>query len=798
MSTERTIPAGQARPGRQYLTPRKTPIKVLGQVEGSTDVQVENEHGRRFTVTDAYPLIPVGDDGPNLEALAGGPLEAIRAALAELGPDDLDALEDLDPRPEVLELTEARRAELEGASAPERATCPACAQAVALMAGRGSKVLAVHQDADGRYCKGSGTDPKAKPAPAPFPPPPPSRPRPPWPRTRPSSRTTGTRTAPRPPTWRPGPPWPSSRTWGTTPAPAELEGETLTEPPESTDPWRHLAGAESTADRIEAIRRVQLSRHLDELETIRAELQAKAARELDRHRKALDAIGDAIRAALEDGNQADLKRLADRQDYQARPGVMARARAAFAVLHGRGEPVDHGIQPVAPSELEGPPASLTAEDAPEDLAEVVAFLASSTGRPVVPGETAATVARLAGTVRESRAAIPGVEDVNLVRLAFAFESSRAEPRETVLDQLRGRIQALGGEVPEPEDPRQLKIGQAVPAEPSHVPCETEGCDGSGYDCDDPGTADTAKARALELVAEAAGNGEGRPRAFMLGREVEPCPFEAGTLEAELWALGRADFDALVADGLIRPASVSELEADLAAEVEATRADLEAEAELQAEPPPWDLSRLPLPDQVARASLARALELAPTLSALDAAAAGAAERERDSGPRAQVLEALAERLDKLAALEAASAPARELPEDLEAAGPETVEPSAPRPAPTPPAIQVRDLRRVDQPDGRVELWAVREGPDGFRLRLGAYDDPRLAVHRAHLERHQAETRAQVKPAWTPAAGPTAVQVAQAALASLAQGLPALAALGIEVEIKITTKAQPAAGPVALAD
>jgi len=743
MPNAKPIPAGAAKIGAWYTTPRDSRVKILGRPEGSTDVQVENDLGRTFTIPESYPLTPTeAAAGPALEDLVGLAPGELGEALERLGLDELDELEDLDPRPEVLEATAARRAQLERPPAPSlrqavdgaakalaagaaaasftvpadpTATCHLCRQAVRVM----GQVLAVHSAA-GVYCPASGTDPKPVAAEAPPAPPAPSA-------ELEDEDAEAELQAPE----------------GDGPEAAELEAEAA----EPLDPWRHLAGAATVTTRIEAVRKLTRLADVAELEDLGAQLGAKVVRDLGSHRKALEAVAEATAEAFQGGKvgikgRAALSHLAELQGNQARPGVMAEIRAAFARLQGLGVQVDHRIQP-APAELEGRPETFQVaelEAAPAELRELLAWIFQVSGWSTVLAEAVATVQLLAGTVRESRAAITSTEDVELVILAWRWEASRPEPRATILGQLEARIVALGGTVPQLEATAETvadSSAEAAELEPRHA-CETPGCDGSGVDCDD-GTPDPTDPPARPEVREIPygdPNGENHRPDELTGPVIEP----------------------------------------------------------------WNLSALPLPLQVARSTTARALELVDGLECRDGPlVARVLDAERRHQDRPEVVARLVSFLEDpqdwpaTKAVEAAPPPkpAQELPPEIEPAAPERVEPKVPRPQAQPDqVVQVQDLEIVALPDGRQELWAK---PPGRRpVRVGDCADPRLAPHLAALKAHQAAHPAPVDPRAMrptpppPPAVPEVVQVAQAGLAALAAALPALAALGLDVTFKITTR------------
>lgn len=729
-----TVPAGKATPGRYYRTPRGTLIKVIGTVQGSTDVKVENEHGRHLTLTEAYPLGPVASvTGPALEDLVGVPLASLLVEVARLTMDQLDELEDLDPRPEVLEATTARRAELQG-TAPT-ATCHACGSTVATMDGRGGgELLAVHQDQGGAYCAGSGTSPTL---------------------SLPSLTGNDGLTRPAPAEPAPEPPTELQEPASPEPEPEALEDELQAEP-EDADPWRHLAGATTAAERIKAVRRIMVIHHLVELEDVRAELQAKVARELDRQGTALEAMEAAINMAMDEGDQADMKRLVARQDYQGRPGVMALARAAFAQLQGRGDQVDHGIEPVAPSELEDP--------APETDPALVTWLQEYTGRVPFPPETVQVILDLTSTVRDSRTALQAVESRATVRLAYLWEAMRPVARPTILDQVGARLVALGGELPDVPTPSQAQLVRPT---------------------------SEAKVEAQRLMLDSRAAGDARPTAYMEGRQGEHgCRWKPGTVDAELWAMGAADLAELVDQGVVKragPPSENFAKPETVA-VESVQDEPEPKVD------PWNLSELPMPEQVARSTTARALELIkPMIDPEQVKATRNAEVDRGDGGRPEVL-AVLESLDRVL-----DPPPLATAKDLQPAGPVVREPKAERPvAPAgtvnpedpphqwqggtkaPQVLQIKDMEIVELPDGRRELWGRPPGARPFRV--GDCADPRLAPHLAALEASKAP---QAFP--PPPVQPEVVQVAQAGLAALAAALPALAAMGLDVTFKITTRA-----------
>jgi hypothetical protein len=565
------------------------------------------------------------------------------------------------------------------------------------MPGRAGAVRAVHSASSGAYCLGSGADALPFVAPTAAPPP--------------------------------------SVLAAAPPVAAALEREVESFPASAV---RHFGGALDLEGRVEAVRRLSSIGDLAELEALGGALQAKVLREIERQKKALEAVEAAGVEAIDRNDQRDLKRLAARQDYQARVGVMARARALFAQLHGRGVQVDHELQPAEPTpgELE---AELTAQTAPAELADLAAWICRHTGQDSAPAPLVVAVRDLTSTVRGSRATIPACDNVSTVILAYQYEAQRPAPRETILNQLEARITALGGDLP---------VRAAAQPEPQPEPADR-------------------LAPALDVDALA----------------------HAGVPALPLAGL----------DGLARR--------EAAASTPVTA---------------WDLSSLPIAERIAQSMRRAALELVGDLADLGQVDAAISLETAPAGmARGEVLAALQERRRQLEVAAAPAAPVAEpvapvapvakpvAPVEAPVAAVAAVAPPQPAPvsgaAPSPAApvqaVQVRDLRRVDLPDGRAELWACREG--ARPIRLGYHDDPRLAPHRAALDAAAQRQAAPPVPAARqptapdglaalaaalPALGALADQVtaAQAGLAALAAGLPALHALGLDVEIKITTR------------
>lgn len=768
MATKQTIPAYKATPGKWYKNDRGTRILIVGTIDGSTEIMAQNEHRRNFPLAATYPLIPIEDRDPGAvapEALRGHPIEGLVGKLEQLTDDGLDELEDIDLRPAVHKMIDAERRRRGNSAPTPTAICPVCGQSVALAERKGSTILVAHMGLDGAYCQGSGQSPN---------------PQPELPTIEPAGRLgqllrvcmhspqsyalqviqLAEQPVVRQLLQRPeaegfpapliealnrrasevhpeqlelgakvGPDDPPAAGDLTADVDGDGSTKTATAPPadqmddvdgdgqptrydNTGDPVRDLLGARTgQVARIAQIRRFGQA-ELDQLEPHRAQLQSKVGRELIRHAKAL------VKVETAKDNADRLKKLAGQAAMQNRPGALRRIARHLARLRGEGDQTPPSAKPVTAAELAADadrPDVIDIANCPEDLKAILAHVYGATKLESWPRRTLELIRDLAGTVRESREAIPRAEDPEHVVLAYQLEAGRSTKRPTVLDQLEARIKALGGELP-------AQSSADISA-----------------DIEEPVRDRLQEAKAL-LDADAEGSDFG-------GRPLS----EDGPPAVEEPPPG--------GDSPAAPPAAKQSPEPRAAQ------DL----------PAWDLSALPVPIQITRSTTARALELAAALSPLEAVAqALVAEAKRKN--RAPVLEALGSRRQELEAI-AAPAPSSVARPPAQAAGDYT-------------RVKVEDLDVVQLPDGRQELW-VRPAGEQPR-RLGDVREPRLASAVQLYANHQAQLRAaQAPPAHIPTAAaatatPTQLQAAQAALSALAAGLPALAAMGLHVDLRITTR------------
>ena len=116
-----------------------------------------------------------------------------------------------------------------------------------------------------------------------------------------------------------------------------------------------------------------------------------------------------------------------------------------------------------------------------------------------------------------------------------------------------------------------------------------------------------------------------------------------------------------------------------------------------------------------------------------------------------------------------------------ARPPTPTPRAAKPEPRKPlAFQVQDLRVHSLPDGSEDLWV--HAPGHRPARVGQVGDPKIAEVVELYRRHQAE----IAPSPKHGTARARADAAKAALSALAEGLPELASLGLDVTITITTR------------
>lgn len=100
--------------------------------------------------------------------------------------------------------------------------------------------------------------------------------------------------------------------------------------------WAHLGDAKTADERIAVVRSISDPEVLGDLATIKDALQAKVQRDLERQQVAVQAMSGAVLGARGGGQRGakclrDFLTLASRKDYQARPGVIGLALDEFGV-----------------------------------------------------------------------------------------------------------------------------------------------------------------------------------------------------------------------------------------------------------------------------------------------------------------------------------------------------------------------------------------------------------------------------------------------------------------------------------
>lgn len=797
----RTIAAQDATVGATYKNARGSLVTVTEIPPEPAQVGIRLASGTPTTVPRAYPLELV-DAPPGPEAVAHGPIDAIRAAVVGWEVEDLEDLADLDQRPEVQDLV---RLELGKRQAPDERiappaprkpeeppaapagpllTCSACGLGVAaLVSASGPPRVGVHADpSTGVYCAGSALPPKAPPV---------------EPEAGSLAELGGRSsfymagraafmggkfgsaaeaisawddanpdTIPRPLDYADyelgyteaeqlaaDEPGFVKRVDADPPAPVAPEiPKDRAGLPDLASPEAIRAGAreaearaataevpKAANDRIKLIRTFTT---LDQVEAAKA-WPSYQAPSLDPEVKSQVRLLTDVATARAAGNVAELQRLAGLKSSDLRPGVMAMIRKAIAELQGAGAEVTPSARPVDPAELAPRPLTVTPEACPEDLAETLAELVKVTRVAAWSTEVVALIRDVLSNVRDGRAALQRTEDVVTLRLAWRLELI-SRRRTAILDQLRARVVALGGaEVHQEDLIEHAAVGPATPtpteveAAPTFPPPPPEGPDGDERGQVDP-DGDGAEAQGAE--------------AFQAGAMIDANPY-TDSFYREAWEAGW-----VYAAGEAAPAAPPEVT-----------------------PEPEPIGALPVVDQVAKATTARALELVAELAQPgDVDHALELERARAGGPRAKVVEALDARGLELV-VGATPAPKAAAPPPSPQVAP--VAPVAPKaPAGAPRAFQVQDLVVHQLPDGTEDLWA--HVPGHRPALVGKVGDPKIAQAVELYRRHQAELNG--KPGTARAKANDAATAAQAALAAFAAALPALSAMGLDVSLTITTR------------
>jgi hypothetical protein len=795
----RTIAAQDATVGATYRNARGTLVTVTEIPPDPAQVAIRLASGTPTTVPRAYPLELVNAP-PGPEVLAHGPIDAIRAAVVAWEVEDLEDLSDLDQRPEVQdlirlelgkrqapderiappvapkpaavvdalnalapELLEGTRDAAPPAPPPSLLTCGTCGtETPALVSASGPARVGVHASpTTGVYCTGSACPPKAEPSPEAV------------------AEAAGAQAfrsgrygsfaeaqaAPELRDFLADPfqaGWEAAEAAEASTAPPVAPPVTTVAPqvpevaPEAAPVAAPVAAApeipKAANDRIKLIRAFTTPAQVEaakawpsyQAPSLDPEVKAQAARLVE---------VDAARLA---GNLAELQRLAGIKAVEIRPGVMAMIRKAIAELQGAGADVTPSARQVDPTELAPLPLTVTPEDRPEDLAETLAELVKVTRIRAWSTEVVILIRDVLSNVRDSRAALQRTEDVATLRLAWRLELI-SRRRVAILDQLRARVVALGGaEVIQEDLVEQLATGEIIAPSPAAVEAEpapelgappARPVDGSEREAVDP-DGDLAEAEGLA--------------AFKAGAMVTANPY-ADPFYSQAWEIGW-----------------------VAGAGDAEPPELQAPPAVELPPEPERIDTLPLVDQVAKASTARALELVADLPVAQLGEAYAAEIER-AEPRDRVIQAIRDRGFDL------GRPVATAPELQPELPPAPVKVAPPKAKAGPPlTFQVQDLQLHQLPDGTEDLWA--HAPGHRPALVGKVGDPKIAQVVELYRRHLAETGRTPPPPNTAAGRAEAaadakadpMAQAQATLSALAAGLPALAALGLDVTITITTR------------
>ncbi len=734
------INAADAKVGATYENARGTRVTITEIPPEPGQVKVILPSGSATSLPRAYPLTVI-DAGPTPKDVAHGPLDTIRAAVGGWSVEDLEDLADLDGRREVQDLirletgkrahpTEEVRPHFQPGPEIEQApaatvVCAMCSSSVAPMMTPGAPGrVGVHANPTTLvYCEGSARDPKAA-APAES-------------LAEPEAASLE------------APELSSAdqlcalgghalHTDGKT---CINCGKTVVTPP----PTPTMAGVEvpkAAADRIKLIRTFTTAAQVEEART----WPGYQAPSLDPELKAQARLLKEVEAAQAGRNLAELQRLAGLKTTDIRPGVMAMIRRAIALLMGEGQDVTPSVRLAEAEDLEPVPLTVTPDDCPESLAPTLAELVKVTSVRAWAGEVVATIRDVLSSVRDGRAALQRTDDVATLRLAWRLELV-SRRRTAILDQLRARVTALGGAEVTQEDVQEVaEVGVVAPTA-AEVEAEQEPprLDGNAREAADP-NGDVAEAEGAE--------------AYRKGWLIDGCPYQ-DEFYRDAWESGW---------------------------LAAARVDAPPPGGHAAPPPalPERIGDLPLPDQVAKATTARALELVYMLkTGPEVLRAKDLEQARPGGERRKVIEYLEARWAEVAT-EAASAPPTQLPEPVEVTQPPPLAhaPKLDR-APAPKAFQVQDLKVHALPDGSKDLWA--HVPGHHPALVGRIGDPAIAQVVELYERHlqeQAQEQEQAPPSTQKPAD--SVISAQAALAAFAAALPTLASMGLDVSLTITTR------------
>lgn len=786
----RQISADKATVGRTYKNARGTLVTITEIPPEPGQVRVTLPSGTSSSIPRAYPL-EIIDAGPLPKDVALGPVEQIRAAVAEWTVEDLEDLSDLDQRREVQDLirveigkrthpTEEVRPHFQPGPGPEQAPaatviCAVCSTPVApMMSAPGAPArVGVHANPTTQvYCGGSACDPKAANAPA-------------------ESLAEPEAAASVAPELSS-----ADQLCALGGHALHTDGRTCVNCGKTVvvaQAAPMVAGVEvpkSAADRIKLIRTFTTPAQVEEARA----WPGYQAPSLDPELKAQARLLAEVEAAQAGRNMAELQRLAGLKTTDIRPGVMAMIRRAIAVLQGEGQDVTPSARLAEAEDLEPVPLTVTPDDCPPSLAPTLAELVKVTTVRAWAGEVVRLIRDVLSSVRDGRAALQRTDDVATLRLAWRLELV-SRRRTAILDQLRARVTALGGAEVTQEDVQEVaEVGVVAPTAAEVEQVTRPRIPGRFPHPDHPRKAVDPSGQLAES--------EGR-KAFQDGSAIEACPYDEPFWRDPWehgWRMARMDAEraeveaegtqAFRAGWLIDGCPYQDefyRDAWESGWLAAARVDSPPPGGKAAPPPAVSerIGDLPLPDQVAKATTARALELIPLLQTQeDVLRAKDLEQARPQGERRQVVQYLEARWVEVST-EAALPPATQLPAPVEVAQPPPL-PPAPKldRAPAPRAFQVQDLKVHALPDGSKDLWAYVFGH--HPALVGRIGDPAIAQVVELYERHLLEKTQEQAPTPKPADPADPALSAQAALAAFAAALPALSAMGLDVTLTITTR------------
>jgi len=198
--------------------------------------------------------------------------------------------------------------------------------------------------------------------------------------------------------------------------------------------------------RLTALRAISDTLRLNEL--LKSEpsesLQATVIQDVARQLNALKNVELAADYALETGDQRDLLRLRNRDDYQGRPGVI--------------EAIDEGIEVLRE-------VTLTVEGAPRHLKTRVEWLLAAGMSPTLKSAGMLYDLTLA---RRSEKAIGVCKNTDLLKLAVRFSTRNHVPRDGSIQEIEARIKELNPDDPPADDGLTVEDERALLSEEESV------------------------------------------------------------------------------------------------------------------------------------------------------------------------------------------------------------------------------------------------------------------------------------------------------------------------------------------